>query len=172
MRSTHYNSPTEERLPIAPLQLPKFDRGALRNDDVKPLVLRSSGRGAGAGAGTAADRQLVAARSAGGASLGGGARLLVLHPAVAARARVAFVGTRAAVLATDAGADARLRELEVLDGVLDFADELGHGLCGGSGDGGGWRWSSKDLVLLCLGSVRGSVRCKDESVGVVRCCLE
>lgn len=46
------------------------------------------------------------------------------------RARVALVGADA-VLATNAGADARLLKVEVVDGVLDLVGELLHSLCSG-----------------------------------------
>lgn len=106
-----------------------------------PVLLENSGRGAGAAAGaTAGVQRVTGPRSAGGAPLGCRASVLVLHPVVAAGARVAFVSPGATVLAADAGTDARLLELEVLDGVLDLVDELGHGLCGGGGGGGSGGW--------------------------------
>ena len=52
---------------------------------------------------------------------------LVVGPAIAARARVDLVGADAAVLATHAGTDAGLLQVEVVEGVLDLGDEAGHG---------------------------------------------
>ncbi len=80
--------------------------------------------------------------------------MCVIGPAVAAVAGVALVGANAAVLAADAGADTRLLQVEVVDGVLDLVDVLGHGLCGVGGSRG--KLGSKFLRLLSTESTQGS----------------